>query len=372
MDFLEDPLAVDYVNTKHPNQGTINARSCRLRKYFTFLNKSATEIIETAEDEEDERLRMRKRTIKADLENFLEYLIGEEYSVNYIKANMGTVKGFYRYHGIERPDIEIHIKNEQRFTVDDIIQKEHIIKALKYADVKWKAVILTMASSGMGAGEMMSLTLDDLKHSLSKYGVKSSTNVGEIIDVVRENKDAVIRWDIRRVKTGMPYFTFSSPESLLAIADYLEDYNGKKYLFCAPRGGQLWPGNVVYSFGKINTACGFGKVGSQRFFHSHGLRPFFGSAIIRNKIELIYADWMLGHAINPQRESYFKAYPDAVKTEYLKVLPDLTVVDKVKTRVITDERLAELEEQNKALEERIMNLERNNQERFKDEAKKLP
>ena len=53
----------------------------------------------------------------------------------------------------------------------------------------------------------------------------------------------------------------------------------------------------------------------------------------------------MGHKINSQDAAYFKANPGAVKSEYLKALQELTVLGKIKVRIVTDEKLEELEKQ---------------------------
>lgn len=83
-----------------------------------------------------------------------------------------------------------------------------------------------MMSSGMGSREVRTLTLKDYidAHQIRKY---DSSNIEDIINKLQEKENEIPTWSIRRIKTGMPYITFSSPEANRAINEYLEDRNEK-------------------------------------------------------------------------------------------------------------------------------------------------
>lgn len=356
MDIDEDTHYRDYITTKNPKQRTEQAIYQRLTKYFTYINKTPTNTIEEAEQEEDNNTRMKRRKIKQYLTNYLDYLIKKNYSENYIKASMGTVRNFYTAYDIEVPRQYIKVHSQERqFSTDDIIQKNHIQEILKVADPKWKAIVLLMASSGMGAGEIRSLKVEDFKNGLGEIGVKSSYSTDQIKQKLYKNKDAIIIWKIRRIKTNMPYFCFSSHESTQAIVDYLAKNKtyGRKYLFTNRKGQQLTPDMITYHFGKLNNIAGFGYVEGKRFFHSHGLRKFFASTLYKAGLAELTIQWLLGHKIDKVTEAYFKADINKLKSEYIKVLPDLTFTEKIKVRVVTDEKLKELEEEIKEMKETI-------------------
>jgi hypothetical protein len=68
------------------------------------------------------------------------------------------------------------------------------------------------------------------------YNLKKSlyydlSNKDELINKLKENENEIPTWSIRRYKTNMPYVTFSSPESVKAINDYINERykKGKKF-----------------------------------------------------------------------------------------------------------------------------------------------
>jgi hypothetical protein len=74
----------------------------------------------------------------------------------------------------------------------------------------------------------------------------------------------------------MPYTTFSSPESLTAIINYLIKYpplNRESPLFRTDRTNESTKSYAFSTyFLRLNNTCGFGKPDRQSFFRSHALR----------------------------------------------------------------------------------------------------
>jgi len=98
-------------------------------------------------------------------------------------------------------------------------------------------------------------------------------------------------------------------------------------------------------FNQLNEKAGFKNHQRQIFFKSHSLRKFFATTLLKNDFPQIKADWLLGHRVDPVTESYFKPSPESLKSDYLKVLPHLTITEKLEVKSITDERLRELEDE---------------------------
>jgi len=281
MKITEDLHFQEYLSIKNPKPSTEKNIYQRLKLYFIFIGKTPTEVITTAEHEEDKRLRMKNRTVKKDLISFLNYLLEQKYSENYLRGVMSTVRSFYRGFDIELPNIRIPSNQQnETFTTADIIQKKHIKYVLKYADPKWRAIVLLMSSSGMGSAEIRQLTFQDLYNAISRILTNNSNDIGEAI---RKNPTFIPCWNIRRQKTGMPYYTFSTPESLKFMADYLDDVtipdDLNKPLFSTRTGNHITPNIMSYNFNKLNNKAHFGKRNGRLFFHSHGLRKYFASTL---------------------------------------------------------------------------------------------
>jgi len=55
-----------------------------------------------------------------------------------------------------------------------------------------------------------------------KYPVREPYNVPDLRNGLSTREHIIPTWHVERVKTGEPYFTFSSPESIEAILNYLK------------------------------------------------------------------------------------------------------------------------------------------------------
>ena len=120
-------------------------------------------------------------------------------------------------------------KDTREESREDIPTADDIKFALTQANTKYKAIILLMASSGMGASEIISLSITDFIKSLEDYTQlpsESIVSVDVLIDIIEKKKKEkliiVPTWRITRIKTEMPYVTFSSPESVNEIINYLK------------------------------------------------------------------------------------------------------------------------------------------------------
>ena len=74
--------------------------------------------------------------------------------------------------------------------------------------------------------------------------------------------------------------------------------------------------------------------------------------------------WLLGHRIEPVTEAYFKADPSSLREQYITCIPDLSIEDaEVKTYkspefIQVENKMLEMKEYNKKMEERLEAMER--------------
>ena len=347
---MEDQRLREFLANRQTKPNTERSYRQHLNKYSQVTGLSLTALIEQAEEDEDKRLRMRQRRIKYHFKNFRNQLQNESKTSSTIKTALTIVGTFYKEFEIELPKQKIKSTSTQRETNENIPTKDDIRTAIEYANPKYQAIITLMASSGMGSAEIRNIKVKDLLKALNiplKKIEKTPFDIEELINLVNEN--TIPTWQILRVKTGIPYFTFSTPESVKFILRFLELYppDGlNDYLFPAAQyGGQLGESGFAKYFKKINDKCGFPINGHQIFFRSHSLRKFFGTILMKVNLSQLKIDWLLGNRIDDTTEAYFITNPDGLKRDYLKAMRLLAFMEEVKIREITDERLQELEKE---------------------------
>lgn len=376
MDSKEDQLVQQFLQNRNLADSTCLRYLYAFKVYGEFINKTPTEWIEEAEDEEEERVRMRRRKIKSYLLDFKAYLESKEYSTWTVKSMMVPVRVFYNEFDIELPKIIIK-DNGREETIEDVPSKEEIRVALKYSSIKYKAIILLLSSSGMGASELLSLKYADFLNSLKEY-IKLPKNryVGiddlvELIDKRKEEDPLIIPvWQITRIKTNKPFITFSTPESLDALLDYLKSEPPRYYKTPLFRGSNsqteaLGDKGLFQYLKRLNEKCGFGKPDRQIKFRSHAVgRKYFTNVLYHNGLPQLTIDWFLAHSIDKTTSAYFKTNINKLKEQYITCIEDLSIMDiEVKTIesqefIEVKKQLSELKMENKEKNELFEKLQR--------------
>lgn len=378
MDITSDRHIKDFYRSRNLRETTQDLYTTLLTQYCLYTGKTPTELIEEAEDEEEERIRMKNRKIKTYLLDYTEYLENKGKSPGYVDKIITTIRTFYKEYEIELPrKRKITPDEESLVTKEDIVTKKHIIEALKHTkNIKYDAIILLMASSGMGASEICNLTWKDFLTAveIDKY---EGFDVGELKELVSKKHYLIPTWYIHRQKTSMPYFTFSSPESIDAIFTYLEERKHLKRDITSLEdplfefdGRKMNTKGLVAYFKRLNDRAGFGwqKNKRMRFFHSHVLRKFFGSTLKEAGISELDVNWMLGHKPSKITGIYIKPSIKLLKNLYRNSVSNLSL-EEVKLRDINskeyDNLLKQLEEsrqdaelREKEMKKRIDALER--------------
>ena len=345
IDQLEKVLGFSH-NTKVSYTNTLTL-------YSSFHSMSLESLLEEAEDEEDERIRMRKRKINDRLYDFKEHIIAKEYSASTIKLMVGHIKTFYRSFDIEVPKIKVNVVAPAE-SIDDTVTKDMIAEALNNtANIKHKALITFLASSGFDSDTALKLTVADF---LDACNMEFQGN--ETYDDIM-GRDVIPCFHTQRGKTHYDHFTFCSPESCHYIARMLKknDALPSDLLF-----GMSKPA-VRKAFSRLNDKCGFGytSTGTRRKFHSHSLRRFFASALAGTQVNGMMVDsliieWMLGHKIPAVQEAYYKKNPEMLKDVYLHLVPKLTFEDEVVVKTISSPEFDELRTELDRLIEQYNNI----------------
>jgi integrase len=365
-DALKDKEVKAFFQSRRIKGRTERRYAQSLAAYAKFCGKSPSELIEEAENEEEDRIRMKNRRIRSYFYDFHDYVrkdLGK--SQNTIRNHFTVIRGFYRFSDIEIPSIVVTSKSEQNLSKrQEIIKKEDIRKALKLCTLRYQAIILLMSSSGMAGADVRHLTYGDFLDAISDYLDREVEDVHEVAAMLKKKKNIVPIWKKHRMKTGVYFITFSTPESVNAIITYLLDQekNNKPitgrdhYLF----GYQSEPMNrdtFTKYFTRLNKRCGFGNIGKYGYFTSHTLRAYFGTIMHNNEVAVYDYKKMMGKTIPPDMEPYVKPDEKHLQQQYLKAINDLSM-DRIKIKTVTskeydslisqlnskDEEMAEMKE----------------------------
>lgn len=375
VDIDNDPKLLKYFRKRHLEDETKILYTTIFKNYYHATGLTPTHAIEEADYDEDNINRMKRRRIVDHLDDFEEYL-EENFSESTLKVFMSITRTFYRFYEITVPNSVRRPPNPTPETsLEDIPNVGHIKKAIDFADIKYKAIILLLASSGMRQGDCRGLTLKHFINALKKYVKLSLTDLKDI-SYVREllpEKIGPLWWTIWMEKKKRYYTCFSTPESLEYILRYLEhhpphDFKENTYLFrnYKRRGYNTFKQNKDNNkvgtgfisrttlnnyFRSINRRCKYPiRHNGYIFFNPHSLRSWFANqgADIENGIGEKNTRMLMGHRVRDSTgRSYIKPNYKKLYNLYYKNMDIFTIYNKVEVHDVTDDRLAEIEQQRK-------------------------
>lgn len=338
-----EKIFIEFCSKRELSKSSIKLYRLSLQRYVNFTGKTLEELIDEADEEEDLRIRLRKRKITKYLSDFKEYVDGLDYSETYKKQMIVFVKAFYNEFDIELP------KNKRRKTrsdkkptsIEDLPTIDEIQSFMEHCNSTYRSIITMGLSSGMSRAEIVSLTFEHLYRAISLD--KFPDTLEELIKLLKEKGDFIPLWRVKRIKTGNQYFTFSSPENISCIITYLEelnfknpDYNlnPKDTLFRNPNSNKpITEESVTSFFNSTNKKYGFRRVNNRVLIRCHNLRKVFATTLEKNKMPHLYTRWLMGHTIDITTDAYFKPDPEAIKEDYIEIVDQLTT-NKVQIKVV--------------------------------------
>ena len=325
-----------------------------LKEYGQYFNKSLPELLELAEQEEEDGIRWKNRSLKKQLIDYRNYLYNT-HSSSTAKNRFTRIKTFYRHY-----DIEIHelpkfntrnVKNTPPIQFKDIPDKEVIRSAIEVPPAVMKPLILFMSSSGCARAETLDLTIDSYIKATEEY--HQGGTIKEIIETLNKITDVVPTFNILRRKTNKYYTTFCSPETVTAINHYLltrENLTLNSQLF------KVHETYLIELFENTNNALGLGKVGHYNRFRSHMLRKYQATTLFNDGMSIDTVNDLQGKSKNATDSAYFVRNVEDLKQEYISHLPALQIGDEVNKVTVKSKEFVELELENKNLKEDINSL----------------
>jgi integrase/DNA-binding protein YbaB len=336
-----------------------------LSKYCKLVGKNLNELVDEAEEEEDNIPRLRNRKIDSYIPMFKKSLEDAHLAPQTIKVYVSAVKSFYKYYKITIPDVTTDVndicleKNEGR-----LLTKEDIRDMIEVSPIREKTIIYLMAMTGMAQAEMRSLTIKKFLDAASEALDKKIKTVEELFEYEKDLETVVLSLMITRQKVNYRYNTFIPPEVTRNILYYLKDrsygrnekiriIDVNKELFVNHNGEKLNKHTVSSNFNRIGKKLGFenSEYGAYGFWRSHGLRKYFISTIINETGDHILADYLVGHKISAIKRAYWKADPSKLKKNYIDVMEYLSI-DGGKVTDYTSEEYTKIKKEMKEMKEK--------------------
>lgn len=381
-DIRKDPIYQEFCQNRDIAHLTAQKYQLALSKYVNLIGKPLEVLLDEAEQEEEQGLRLRKRKIKKYLLLYKQHLDKQDLSESYRRNLMMCVRTFYNENDVEIPrTFRKNSRGDRKKPVllNDLPTMDDIKHILKYSNNTFRAIILLGVSSGMSRAELCSLTFKDFFEAIRLDPYPETLQ--ELVDKLEQIDDLIPLWQISRIKTGTSFFTFNTPEASDAIKDYLKDLSRitsrfdetsklktefkfipENNFFVNSHFNPMSPYNMSRIFVKLNKKAGFEKVDGKIYVRPHTLRKLFASTLEKNKMPHLMIRWIMGHELDQTTGSYFKADPITVKEEYIQIVTHLTVNTNEKVKPVTTEGYDQLIKDSKDKDEKLEALEKQVQE----------
>lgn len=311
-----------------------------LQEYVDFTGLNPDELLAEADREVTEGVLARDRMMKKRLIGFRQELKRRGLAVNTRRNHFSGVRSFYKSFDHEIPNVGREEKAIPKAEHLDIPSKEDIRQALKACDLRDKAIILCGCSSGLGAADIVNLTVEQFNK-----GYDSETEITTFF--------------IRREKSSTDFVTFISPEASRAVHEYLKyrnreantndryrlmqlekqkSTNNKGYLFIKrsvddeylsshdeesrklDTKGLLKAYRVLSERAQKSTAKGVWNL-----IRSHNMRKFFNTTLKNAGFDSERVEFFMGHTLDGTKGAYYRAEADKLKTLYAAFVPYLTI-----------------------------------------------
>ena len=333
----------------------------KLRLFLRFVRMEPDEIIELAKNT--------PKDLEQLLMQFIHYLKGRGLSGSTVRQHIQAVKHLLVMNdlgtAINWEKLSKMMPKARKIGMDRAPTKEEIRKLLEYADVRLRALILLLCSSGVRIGSVEYLRWKHVKPVEYK-----NQKFAKLIVPVSKGDNEV-------------YITFMTPEAYETLLEYrrMREAEGEKITPDSPlirvvkwskseTKGVPLPANsktLRNEIHKLWEKAGLRKRSGGRphgVKAVHGFRKFFATRLENAGVGRLIVETLLGHKISVI-SNYFKPSEKELLEAYAKAIKELTISEVLESKAELqkkleerDKRIAELEREYLALQNKLSEIEK--------------
>lgn len=330
MNIKEDPRIEQWLEGGDIAKSTRVTYLFFMEEFCDCIKKTPTELIEEANQETRSGKLLSERNTVIYITKFKKCL--ENKAPKTQALALSTIKSFYQSFDIQL-SVSTRSKKKKLPLRENgtFLTKDDVKKLIVNADnLRFKAIMLCMATSGMARQEILNLKIKDITYE----------RIGDNAEIGILN--------IRREKSQTDYTTFISPEAVTSIKNYFEERNrdpalkiknNDDFVFVTyrhgkykGRGEKITAQTFGKGFKKLGDELGYSNGKYQVKSHSHALRKFFASTLENAGMPKNKVDFMLGHTQNGSDRAYFNIDINKLKDIYIKYLPSITFEKNLEVR----------------------------------------
>jgi integrase len=360
MQMMKNEYYIDeYCESRGLKPSTRRSLGYVLNHYSDFQGLTLHELLEEADDEEEQGIRWKRRTLKHRLIAYMNHC-KQTMSLGGAKTYFGKVKGFYTHHEIEIGQLPRWNTKNANITSpilpEDLPTKSIIRQAIEISNPLMRAIITTLISTGLARADLLRLTVDDLLSNTYEHHQKST--IQEALPILSKSDDIICTLKGRRYKNNKPYITFLTPEAITEICNYLLIRDKRNHKYHRPL---LQPTDPLFKispttygdkFVEINNTLKLGTRGTYNRFRGHMLRKYHATTLEKDGMSREHIRILQGKANSKVDEAYFYTDTETLRNEFIQHMDGLLIFTETKKIDQYSPEYAELKKQNKILLEK--------------------
>ena len=330
--------------------------------YCNYQGMTLEELLREAEEDEEQNKKIKKRRIKTRLHNYTLHLLERKLENSTILLYLAKIKQVYIYYDIEIPELHLSLqKNRETYT--DILTRAEIRRAVENASLKMKAVITTLASSGLRRSDLCAMRIEDFVEAVGRdhnCNARCDDNLLTWISQVEQYDILIPEFHLISQKTRTDHITFCSAEATMYTLQMLRERCLQRDVQLGDSLFELKVKSVTANFERLSDRLGFERKRTRRRFHPHALRSFFATTLTTNDVDYLSTEFLLGHRLGEVQSSYYHANPRKLRNKYVRILDKLTFASDVSFVDLSRDEKHELEalrEQNESMKRRLYEIE---------------
>lgn len=223
----------------------------------------------------------KKWVVRSTIQQLTEKLTGMGYAPNTVRQVTAALKSLLEFYGIHTsfrhmnlpPPTPIHKKHP--WTIEEIGRFVELLPNSLY-----KSIAASIVQSGLGLSDLLLLTYGDIRDEYER-GITP------------------LCLDLTRKKTTVPFMTFLGEWAVSHLREYLADRLLIDSVRLYPVSGRA----VERVFSRTGRIFG-GRFQGRNPFSPHSLRAAFNTLLRDRKVDHIYIEYWMGHAIPEQHRAY--------------------------------------------------------------------
>jgi len=276
-----DCEASEFLSVLKPGTRNVYGRGLRVFGQFYAGQGSIRDFLDSVERDRFLPRRERRRVARLTLNGFAVWLQSRGYQPKTIRAYVGAVQSLAKYF-----DIPLSLRyvclppaqptnKKHTWIVEDVGM---FIAAMEKPI--YKSIAASIFQSGLSISDLLALTYGDVKEELEK-GVTP------------------LYLDLTRKKTGIPFITFLGSWSVKLIKEYLASrkLEDKSPIYNVTS-------RAVHAYFRKTAKKFAGNFKGRNPYSPHSLRAAFRTFLSDHKVDPLYIEFWMGHAIPEQQRAY--------------------------------------------------------------------